>query len=68
MSSQKFQVVVGPNGRFKQQLRYAIDVCVCGHTWAEHYQPRPGGKAACYGKTPSGFIDECHNFQLATDQ
>ena len=64
LSSQPWQAEVGPDGELRAVVRYAVDRCVCGHTWAEHYQPRVGRKAACYAQ-PKGRLCDCHAFMLA---
>ncbi|AHN84058.1 hypothetical protein GJ25_gp047 [Mycobacterium phage Hawkeye] len=47
-------------------VRYSCDQCTCGHPWSSHYQPRPGGHAACW-ETPKGVLCNCHRFVLVTD-
>ncbi len=62
--TQPYQIGVNALGDIVPIWRYSSDVCECGHTWAEHYQPRRGGQAACYGKVKNGLIDECRDFRL----
>ena len=64
-ATQKFQWAKkrDQNGDFQlvQEVRYGNDLCRCGHSWNDHWQPEPGGSAACWS-TEKGRLDECHDF------
>jgi hypothetical protein len=48
--------------------RFAEDRCArpgCGDRWADHYQPRLGGRAGCWA-THKGVLCNCGNFMGST--
>lgn len=60
--------VLGGRRTMISVVRFAGDVCArpgCGHVWADHYQPRVGGRAGCWGQH-KGVLCNCGNFQGST--